>query len=138
MSFRFSISLWIFFSVLTSHAQTTTAPQPANFSTTNQSMFGSSGNFNLNFEVPIFDVPWSTSFGPSGVILDPGYGLGEYGFEIEGGTYGNFGLTFYSRNWSNGEIDVDYPIHINYTYPSNLSFEKLSNSLGAKTINIAD
>jgi len=126
MSFRFSISLFVglVLSIGNLNAQVTTISQAANFSTANQSMFGSSGNFNLNFEIPIFDVPWNNSFGPSGGIADPGYGLGQYGFEVSGGTYGNFGLTFYSRNWSNGEIDVDYPIHIDYGYPSDFTFEK--------------
>ena len=35
-------------------------------------MFGS--GFNLNFEIPIFHVPWNSSFGPAGGIADPGFG----------------------------------------------------------------
>jgi len=123
MQIRLFISLLLIVFSCSFNGQTTVS-QPADFSTTDQSMFGPSGNFDLNFEIPIFDVPWNNSFGPSGGIADPGFGLGQYGFEFSGGTYGNFGLTFYSRNWNNGEIDVDYPIHVNYTYPSDYTFEK--------------
>ncbi len=89
-------------------------------------MFGTSG-FNLNFEQSIFHVPWNSSFGPLGAILDPGFGLGQYGFEISGGTLGNIGARFYSRNWSGGDVDVNYPVDIQLTYPDNSTFNRGDN-----------
>lgn len=102
-------------------AQLTTSSQPVNFSTANQGMFGPNSNFNLNFEVPIFHVPWNQSFSDSYVTSTF---IGDYGFQISGGTSGHFGATFYSRNWSTGDIAVNYPVNINLRYPSNNTFER--------------
>lgn len=105
----------------------TTVSQPINFSSYNQSMFGALGNFSLNIEQGLppggFNIPYVGTPNLGG-ISDQGT-FGQYGFEIKGSIGpGNVGLNFYSRNWSTGTVDVDYPIHVNYTYPSNYTFEK--------------
>ena len=108
--FLFALVLNLLTVNIKTKAQTTSKIDLSNFSTTGQPMFGS--GFNLNFEIPIFHVPWNSSFGPAGGIADPGFGLGQYGFEISGGSLGNIGAKLYSRNWSGGDIGVDYPVDI--------------------------
>lgn len=115
------ISLLLFLININTKAQLTTSSQPANFSTANQGMFGPNSNFNLNFEVPIFNVPWNQTFSDSSVTSTF---FGDYGFAISGGTSGHFGAKFYSRNWSTGDIGVNYPVNINLRYPSNNTFER--------------
>lgn len=102
-------------------SQTTTINQPANFSSTNQGMFGPNSNFNLNFELPLFHVPWSNSFSQDQTVSTI---VGTYGYQVSGGTSGYFGAKFYSRNWNDGNIDVNYPVNIQIGYPSNNSFER--------------
>ena len=85
-------------------------------------MFGAS--FNLNYNFSIFHVPWNSSFGPVGGISNPGYGLGSYGFEMSGGTYGHIGANFYSRDWDMGSVEVDYPVNVNLTYPSDNTYNR--------------
>ena len=101
--------------------QTTIINQPANFSSTNQGMFGPNSNFNLNFELPLFNVPWNNSFSQDQTVNTI---IGEYGFKVSGGTSGYFGAKFYSRNWNDGNIDVNYPVNIKIGYPSNNTFER--------------
>ena len=119
-------SAFLLLSICPSYYSQTTKTDFSNFSTTQQPMFGTVG-FNLNFEQSIFHVPWNSSFGPLGAILDPGFGLGQYGFEISGGTLGNIGARFYSRNWSGGDVDVSYPVDIELTYPTNNTFNRGDN-----------
>jgi len=102
------------------YSQTTTSTQPVSFSTVNQPMFGPNP-LNLNFQIPIFHVPWNQSFADSYVTSTI---VGDYGFQITGGTSGHFGANFYSRNWSAGEIDVNYPVNIHLTYPATNTFER--------------
>ena len=120
--FLFALVLNLLTVNIKTKAQTTSKIDLSNFSTTGQPMFGS--GFNLNFEIPIFHVPWNSSFGPAGGIADPGFGLGQYGFEISGGSLGNIGAKLYSRNWSGGDIGVDYPVDIKLTYPSDFTFNR--------------
>ena len=115
-------------------SQTTTVSDYASFSTINQPMFGT--GFNLNFEQEVFNVPWNVSFGPAGYIFNPGFGLGKYGFELSGGTSGNIGARFYSRNWNSGEIDIDYPVDVQLTYPQDLSFNKGDNITISSSYNL--
>lgn len=115
------LSIVLFLIIGNTKAQFTTSSQPANFSTANQGMFGLGSDFNLNFEVPIFNVPWNKTFSDSSVYSTF---VGDYGFLINGGTSGHFGAKLYSRNWSTGDIGVDYPVNINLRYPSNNTFER--------------
>jgi gliding motility-associated-like protein len=116
-----TLSLLLFSFFQSAKAQLTTSSQPANFSTANQGMFGPNSTFNLNFEVPIFNVPWNQTFADSSISSTF---VGDYGFAISGGTSGHFGAKFYSRNWSTGDISVNYPVNINLRYPSNNTFER--------------
>ncbi len=118
---RYLIFFLIFIGTVLTYGQTTTISQPANFSSTNQGMFGPNSNFNLNFELPLFNVPWNNTFNQDQTVSTI---VGTYGYQVSGGTSGYFGATFYSRNWNDGNIDVNYPVNILLTYPSNNNFER--------------
>lgn len=96
-------------------SQFTTLNDPVTFSTTDQNMFGLTP-FNLNIEIPLFSRSWNVPFGPFGEI-DTTI-LGKYGYEISGLTRGDLEFRFYSRNWDDGSVDIDYPVNIQTQYPT--------------------
>jgi len=88
------------------------------FSTVNQSMWGGGAGFAFNLDISLFNVPWNTSFGPVGGIANVGFGFGSWGGTIAAGTWGNIGSRFYIEEVYGGDVDIDYPIITDITYPS--------------------
>ena len=100
------------------NSQTTTMSDNVTFSTTQQSIWGPGNAFVSDIDVPLFNVPWNTSFGPIGGIANVGYGFGSWGGQVSAGTWGNIGARFYMKGITAGYVDVDYPIQADITYPS--------------------
>ena len=125
---RCLIFFLIFIGTVLTYGQTTTISQPANFSSTNQGMFGPNSNFNLNFELPLFNVPWNNTFNQDQTVSTI---VGTYGYQVSGGTSGYFGATFYSRNWNDGNIvlvevvdEADNLLHeFSYTYDDKINYK---------------
>ena len=72
--------------------------------------------FSLNTEISLFNQSWNRGFGPSNNINSTI--IGKYGYDLSAGTQGNIEIRYYSRNWDDGSIDVDYPVNIQTQYPS--------------------
>ncbi len=82
------------------------------FSTTNQSMWYSGDNFNLNRTYNLFDpINWNTGFstGDAAIVTI----LGEkFGVALDADLSGGIGMRFESRGFESGNIDVSYPVDI--------------------------
>ena len=88
------------------------------FSTTQQSIWGPGNAYVSDINVPLFNLPWNTSFGPVGGVSNVGYGFGTWGAELSAGTWGEIGARFYMEGITAGYVDVDYPIQADITYPA--------------------
>lgn len=116
------LTIFLLFIINTVKSQFTTLNDLVTFSSNGQGMFGPSGSFSLNDEKMLFSQNWNESFSV-GEPMQSTY-TGQYGANATAGTSGNIGVKFYSRDWSDGSIDVNYPIDVEVQYPTVNTFEK--------------
>ena len=119
--------------VFVGYNQTTTVTVPASFSTTGQNMWTDGAAWDLNKEITLFELNWNSPYSTTQIADFSSYGVdlsdyglgnytfGKYGFGVDGGTAGTIGATFYTRDWDGGSVDVDYPVDVNYTFPTNFN-----------------
>lgn len=114
--------LVLLFCVNSVSAQFTTVSDNIPFSTTNQGMFGNDSSFSLNTVIPLFNTSWNESYTSPNTLQSTYYG--DYGWEVSSQIAGNIGVDFYSRDWGDGSIDVNYPVNIQLSYPTNNTFDR--------------
>ena len=117
------ISIILFFSSAFAFSQTQTVTQPVPFSTANQSMWGTGGGFSLNLNQEIFRINPTVNFntGNSGITSMGGF---DFGMGMAVDFWMDIGSNFKIQGLTLGEVDVDYPINVDLTFPANNAFEK--------------
>lgn len=112
------------FFVTGTFAQTQTASYNVPFSSGMQNMWGPSWNaFSLNINKNLFDVPWNETFdsGNSGIVSILG---AQFGASIQGTFSGVFGANFSLTGFTTGEVEVDYPIDVDFVMSDDYSYDQ--------------
>jgi gliding motility-associated-like protein len=112
--------------IFTSHllqAQTQTISENVPFSTTNQSMWGTGGGFNLNINQEIFRFNPTVNFnsGNSGIVNVGGF---DFGVGLALDFWMDIGSNFKIEGLTLGTVDVNYPIQVNFDVPAIGTFDK--------------
>lgn len=103
---------FVFFTIRISIAQTQTISYHHVFNTTNQSMWYSGDNFNLNRTYNLFDpINWNTGFSTGNATIFTILGE-KFGVGLDADLSGGIGMRFESRGFESGNIDVTYPVDI--------------------------
>ena len=109
--------LFVFLSTF-SFSQTTTFNDMANFSTSNQGMWGV-GAFTFSKEQYLFNLNPSLDFNQNLTqnFNFLGINFGTYGMTLDAGFSMTASSKFYVNNITGGTVDVDYPVKTIITYP---------------------
>jgi len=105
---------------LSSTGQTTTVTQPADFYTTDQSLWMQGNSGLVDIDIPFFDVSWNESGSIGGITTIAGF---PFGAVVNAGTWGQIGSGL-RIEFGNERVDVDYISDINLTMPADGTFEK--------------
>jgi len=102
--------------------QTTTVTQNANFESVNNSMWGLSGSPIIEDEISLFHVDWNQSIntGSGGIVTIVGQ---SFGGGFQGGISGQIGSKI-GYSFNSGSINVQYPIDVDITYPTDLTYDQ--------------
>ncbi len=94
------------------------------FSSGMQNMWGPSFNaFTINQTINLFNVSWNESFGTgnAGIVNILG---SNFGAAVNGHFSGTIGSNFYIQGFSNGEVQVDYPIEVELDMPTDYTYDQ--------------
>lgn len=104
-------------------AQTQTITENVPFSTEHQSMWGTGGGFSLNVNQEIFRLNPSVNFdtGNDGIVNVGGY---DFGVGMAVDFWMDVGSNFKIEGLTLGEVDVNYPIQVQFDIPAPGTFDK--------------
>ncbi len=104
-------------------AQTQTLTEIVPFSTDSQSMWGTGGGFSLNVNQEIFRLNPSVNFdtGNDGITNVGGY---DFGVGMAVDFWLDVGSNFKIEGLTLGEVDVNYPIQVQFDIPAPGTFDK--------------
>ena len=117
------VYILLLFSTSFIFAQTQTVNQAVPFSTSHQSMWGTGGGFSLDMDQEIFRINPSVNWnsGNGGIANVGGF---DFGMAMAVDFWMDIGSNFKIQGLTLGEVDVDYPINVDLTFPANNAFEK--------------
>ena len=96
----------------------------ANFNTTHQNMWGPSYNsFSIDKEITIFEKSWNVPFGTGNSMITSIVGQ-QFGAAFDGEFSGVIGSKVSLNGFTNGEVDVLYPVNITLDMPTDLTYDQ--------------